>query len=144
MADAVKNKIKVMLDGDAYIPVKAHSTDAGYDLRTPKEFTVRAGGSYSIDTGVHMLIPSGYVGLLKSKSGLNVKHGLQGEGVIDCGYTGSIVVKLYNHSYDDYHFHKGDKIIQIVLLPIPDFDVSVVSSFPETERGEAGFGSSGK
>ncbi len=140
----LEEKLKVMLDGGAYLPVKAHRADAGYDIRTPKSFTVRARNSFSIDTGVHMLIPEGYVGFLKSKSGLNVKHGIQGEGVIDAGYVGSIVVKLYNNSDEDYHFHQGDKISQIVVLPVLDFEMKVVEEFVETERGDNGFGSSGR
>lgn len=63
---------------------------------------IPANGSAVIDTGVHIDIPKGYVGFLKSKSGLNVKHDLTSEGVIDAGYTGSICVKLYNHGKTDY------------------------------------------
>ena len=81
---------------------------------------------------------------MKSKSGLNVKHGITSEGVIDAGYTGSIVVKLYNNSGFDYTVHKGDKISQIVLLPIFTPELEQVDKLEETERGAGGFGSSGK
>jgi len=86
---------------------------------------------------------------LKSKSGLNVKFGITGEGVIDTGYTGSIVVKLYNHSEFPKFFGRGDKIIQLVLLPIITPQLNVVDSIDklygtETERGNNGFGSTGK
>ena len=84
--------------------------------------------------------------MLKSKSGLNVKHGITSEGVIDEGYTGSIVVKLYNNSDIDYTFEPGDKITQLVVLPV--FKVNIIQtdleSFTDTERGAKGFGSSGK
>ena len=66
--------MKIMLDKGAYMPLRAHSTDAGLDLRTPKEVTVPKGGSVCIDTGVHVELPKGYYGKLESKSGLNVKH----------------------------------------------------------------------
>lgn len=66
-----------------------------------------------------MEIPEGYVGMLKSKSGLNVKSGILSEGVIYAGFTGSIVAKLYNHSDTPKHFEKGDKITQIVIMHIP-------------------------
>lgn len=138
--------INVMLDEGAYAPESAHDADAGYDLRTPKDVTIHAGGCATIDTGVHIEIPKGYVGFLKSKSGLNVKSYLTGEGVIDSGYTGSIVVRLYHNIPDgeDKHFKKGDKIIQIVLLPIFKPDIKVVDKLETTERGDGGFGSTGR
>lgn len=136
--------INVKLDNGAYMPLKAHDADAGFDLRTPVSIVVPAGGSAVIDTGVHMQIPDGYVGFLKSKSGLNVKNGILSEGVIDSGYTGSIVAKLYNQSYEEKVFEKGDKITQIVILPIPKIELVQVDELEETERGNNGFGSSGK
>lgn len=137
-------KIRVVLDEGAYMPEKAHEVDAGFDLRTPEAVKVGYLGSAVIDTGVHIEIPRGYVGFLKSKSGLNVKHSLQGEGVIDCGYTGSIRVKLYNSSSDTYIFNKGDKIIQLVILPIPEVELEQVERLDDTDRGEGGFGSTGR
>lgn len=136
-------EIKVMLDEGAKMPTKAHESDAGYDIYAPEPFGVVPKGSWTIDTGVHMLIPEGYVGFIKSKSGLNIKHGLTGEGVVDAGYTGSIQVKLYNDSGAPYIFDEGDKVIQIVILPIPETELVQVDNLPETERGNRGFGSSG-
>ena len=139
-----KLKINVMLDEGAKMPTKAHKTDAGFDLYTVNSFTVKPKQAFTIDTGVHMEIPKGYVGFLKSKSGLNVKYGVRGEGVIDCGYTGSIVVKLYNDSNIPREFKDGEKIIQIVILPIPEVELCMVSSLSETDRADNGFGSSGR
>lgn len=136
-------EIKVMLDEGAKMPTKAHKSDAGYDIYAPEAFGVAPKHSWTVDTGVHMVIPEGYVGFLKSKSGLNIKHGLTGEGVVDAGYTGSIQVKLYNDSGAPYIFDKGDKVIQIVILPIPETELVQVDRLPETERGDCGFGSSG-
>ena len=136
-------KFKVMLDENAKKPTKAHDTDAGFDMYAPKPFYIREGGSAKIDTGVHIEIPEGYVGFLKSKSGLNVVNGITGEGVIDAGYTGSIVAKLYNNGTDTVKFEAGQKIIQIVFLPIPDVELELTDSFEQTERGDNGFGSSG-
>lgn len=82
--------------------------------------------------------------MIKSKSGLNVKHGLTAEGVVDANYTGSIVVKLYNLSSEPYHFKKDDKITQIVVMPIPTTELIEVDELDETERGAGGFGSSGR
>jgi dUTP pyrophosphatase len=138
-------KIKVKLDEGAFVPESAHASDAGFDLRTPIDCIVPTGGFCIIDTGVHIAIPEGYVGFLKSKSGLNVRDHLTGEGVIDSGYTGSIVVKLYHNTvYGGKQFRRGDKIIQLVLLPIIKPDIEIVDSLEETERGDNGFGSSGR
>lgn len=136
--------MKVKLDPGAYMPERAHDLDAGYDLRTPYNYAIQPRSFGTIDTGVHVQIPEGYVGFLKSKSGLNVKHSITGEGVIDAGYTGSIKVKLYNSSINRYRFNKGDKIIQLVLLPIFTPDLEQVDDLEETERGDAGFGSTGR
>lgn len=138
--------IQVKLDSGAYLPQKAHETDAGYDIRAREAFTVPAGGSAVHDTGVHIAIPKGYGGLLVSKSGLNVKHGLTGTGLIDSAYTGPIVVKLDNADLGrDYPFDSGDKIIQLVLIKISeDETLEVVSELDETGRGNNGFGSTGR
>lgn len=135
--------MKVKLDRFALMPERAHPTDAGLDLRSPCDVTVHAGGSAVIDTGVHMELPHGTVGLLKSRSGLNVRHGILSEGVIDEGYTGSIRVKLYNHSGEDYEVRRGDKITQLVILPVVIPELEAVDELCETERGDGGFGSTG-
>ncbi|MBR2478928.1 MAG: dUTP diphosphatase [Clostridia bacterium] len=137
-------KIKIKLDNGAKIPTRAHETDAGLDLYARDEQIVPAKESAIFDTGVHIELPEGTVGFLKSKSGLNVKHGIVSEGVIDVGYTGSIVVKLYNHSGYDYRVKAGDKITQLVILPILTPTPYLVDSLEETDRGDNGFGSSGR
>lgn len=155
-------KLKIKLDDGAIMPTRAHATDAGLDLYSREDVTIypirrfienytcyRAqfdmnNNSYVFDTGVHIEIPAGYVGFLKSKSGLNVKASLLNEGVIDAGYTGSIKVKLYNFGKDLYTIKKGDKISQLVILPIITPDLEQVESLDDTERGENGFGSSGR
>lgn len=136
--------MKVLLDPGAYMPERAHSADAGYDLRSPVKGRLYAGEAVVIDTGVHVEIPQGYVGMLKSKSGLNVKHDIVGEGVIDSGYTGSIRVKLYNHGSESYMIETGDKISQLVILPIITPELELVTELEETERGNKGFGSTGR
>ena len=137
-------KIKVKLDPGAIMPTRAHAADAGLDLYAPEMFAVAANGGATISTGVHIEIPEGYVGFLKSKSGLNVKHGLTTTGTIDAGYTGSIVVKLYNNSPKVYVFEKGDKIAQLVILPIITPELELVDDLGKTERGANGFGSTGR
>lgn len=136
--------MKIKLDKGALIPTRAHGTDAGADLRSPIETVVPARGSCIIDTGVHIQLPHGYVGMLKSKSGLNVEHGITSEGVIDEGYTGAIKVKLYNHSYSPYKIGRYDKITQLVIVPCEYVQFDLVDDLEDSERGGAGFGSTGK
>lgn len=138
-------RIKFKLDEGAYAPEKAHEWDAGFDLRTPKVVTVAADGWAEVDTGIHVAIPKGYVGFLKSKSGLLMRNGIRtGEGVIDAGYTGSIVVKVYCKDHFGYTFAKGDKLTQLVILPIPEVEMVHVEEIDGGERGDNGFGSTGK
>lgn len=139
-----EKKIDVKLDEGAYMPTRAHDLDAGYDIRTPYEFDVNAMDHLTIYTGVHIAIPKGYVGMLKAKSGLNINYSVLGEGVIDAGYTGAIAVKLYNHGIIPIHFDKGDKIIQLVLMPIFTPELREVDELIPTERGDDGFGSTGR
>ena len=136
--------MEIMLDEGAYMPSRGHKTDAGLDMRTPKAVTVPAYGSVTVDTGVHVALPHGCSGLIVSKSGLNVKHDLTSAGLIDEGYTGSIVVKIYNHGGEDYAFEAGDKITQLVVLPVVCEPLEQVASFNRTARGDNGFGSTGR
>lgn len=75
---------------------------------------------------------------------MNVKDGLLAEGVIDSGYTGDIVVKIYNHGNKEKIFEKGDKITQLIILPIPEIEMELADKLENTERGCGGFGSSGR
>lgn len=136
--------MKIKLDRGAFMPVREHTTDAGADLRSPIDTVVPARGSRVIDTGVHIQLPHGYVGMLKSKSGLNVRHGITSEGVIDEGYTGSIKAKLYNHSDEPYSIERYDKITQLVIMPCEYVDFDLVDDLKDSERGSDGFGSTGK
>lgn len=136
--------MRVKLEPWAYMPERAHQNDAGADLRAPHSVTVPAHGSVIIDTGAHVELLPNTVGMVKSKSGLNVKHGITSEGVIDVGYTGSIVVKLYNHSDKPYAFKAGDKISQLVIMPIITPPFELVDELEATERGDGGFGSTGR
>ena len=152
--------MKIMLDKGAKMPTRAHPWDAGLDLYAPydcivpptrTEIYLKNGllevdtvvGSLTINTGVHVEIPEGCCGFIESKSGLNVKCGLTGTGVIDAHYTGSIAVKLYNHTDHPYYFQAGNKIAQLVILPCVLPELELVDSLEETDRGDNGFGSTG-
>lgn len=136
--------MNIMLDSTALMPTRGHATDAGLDLLSPIDTVVPAKGSISIDTGVHIELLPNTAGFLKSKSGLNVKYGITSEGVVDVGYTGSIAVKLYNHSGMDYAVRRGDKISQLVVVKIDTPELVLVDKLADTERGNGGFGSTGR
>lgn len=136
--------MRIVIDKNAFMPTRAHETDAGLDLYSPIDITVPARGSAIIDTGVHVQLPKGTAGFIKSKSGLNVKHDITSEGVIDVGYTGSITVKLYNHGDTDYEVRRGDKISQLVIVQIITPHLMAVDKLDDSERGDNGFGSTGR
>ena len=134
----------VKLDPLAYLPRRAHDEDAGFDLFSPKYDLVPARGSCVIDTGVHIAIPKGYAGLIVPKSGLNFHNGILSDGLIDSGYTGSIRVKLYNLTDRSYEIRPMDKISQIVFIQVADPMLVMTDKLEETDRGDGGFGSTGR
>ena len=138
------NVLNIMLDNNALMPTRGHDTDAGLDLLSPINKIIPAHSNAIIDTGVRIQLKENTAGFLKSKSGLNVNHDITSEGVIDVGYTGSIVAKLYNHGDKDYAVKRGDKITQLVIVNIEIPELNIVDEFKETERGDGGFGSTGR
>ena len=136
--------MKVMLENGAYPPVRGHKEDAGLDLRAMESQVVCAKESATFRTGVHVQLPRGTAGVLISKSGLNVNHDITSTGLIDEGYTGEIMVKLHNHGGYDYKVNAGDKISQLVVIPVAHVHVELVEKLDESDRGQNGFGSTGK
>lgn len=137
-------KIKIQLDEKAYMPVRAHLQDAGADLRTPKRFTIPPKDMAVIDTGVHVEIPKGYAGFIKSKSGLMVNDGIIVDGLIDAGFDGSIHVCMFNLSRAYKVFETGDKIAQLVITKIDTPEFEQVDQISGGERANNGFGSTGR
>lgn len=138
--------MKIKIDKGAFVPTRAHSTDAGLDLYCPigQGQIIPAKESAIFDTGVHIELPPNTMGEVRSKSGLNINHGITSTGTVDVGYTGSIKVKLYNHSGYDYEVKEGDKISQFVVTPIIIPELELVDELEDTERGTGGFGSTGR
>lgn len=138
------NHLNIFLDELAIMPERAHDLDAGIDLFTPVQFIVPSHGYSFVDTGVHIELPHGTCGHVRSKSGLNKKHGITVDGTIDEGYTGSIGVILHNSSDKDMTFERGDKVaqlvIEVILRPVP----TLVDSIHGGDRGDGGFGSTGR
>lgn len=137
--------MNVWLDCGAYMPQKAHKQDAGYDIRAREGKVLYAGREAVFKTGVHIELDPGTAAVLISKSGLNVHHDITSTGLIDEGYTGEITVKLYNHGRKDYYVSAGDKISQLVIIPVlsPEL-VLTEGAEKESERGNNGFGSTGR
>ena len=135
------------LDDGAFDIQRAHFDDAGIDMRTPEWFVLRAGEQKVIDLKVRVQIPVGYYGKMESKSGLMVNHGIicMG-GVVDSGFRGTIKVRMWNTSCEDYKFEKGDKLVQMVLIPVLLADLEETTKLDEAigGRNESGWGSTGK
>ena len=139
--------MKIMLDPGAKLPRRAFPYDAGLDLfqKDDAEDVVIPpyGGSKTIDTGVHVQIPQHFAGLIKSKSGMMVKHKILTDGTVDCNYTGSVRVCLFNHGEFSYTVKPGEKIAQLVIVPCCLPRLELVDDMEETDRGDGGFGSTG-
>lgn len=152
----MKNIQVKQLHVDAKIPTRSHDTDAGLDLYANESASIQTTGV--ISTGIAVLIPDGYVGLIWPRSGLSAKHGIDVlAGVVDAGYTGEIKVCLaYNRDVpDSYNVEKGDKIAQLLIqkietpnpLVVDDFictDTEFTQATMPKQRGDNGFGSTGK
>lgn len=137
-------RINFFLDEGAQMPVRAHESDAGYDLFAMTDIYVQPEGKVSADTGVHIEIPAGYFGDIRPKSGLLFKHDIITAGTVDSGYTGSVKVRIINLGHEPYQFHKGDKIAQMVIIPFVAAELVEVDALNDTERGNGGFGSTGR
>lgn len=140
--------MKIKVDEGGYLPQRAHFDDAGIDFFTPEGFTLPAhGGQHVVDLKVRVQIPIGYFGKMESKSGLFVKHGVACMGgVVDSGFRGTIKVRMINYSDEDYTFEQGNKVVQMVLIPVGLFDIENVDHLDPSESGhdESGWGSTGK
>jgi len=133
------------LEKDTILPSKANEYDAGYDLYALEDTVVPSRGRALIRTGIAMAIPPGYVGLIWPRSGLAVKAGLDVlAGVVDSGYRGEVCVVLQNHSNSEYTIRAGDRAAQILIQKLPNVKMNVVAVLDSSDRGDGGFGSSGK
>ena len=140
-------KLKMMVEDGCEVPSYAHEGDAGLDLRITEDVRLKPGERRMVPTGVRVAIPEGYVGLCFPRSGLSSKLGISLSncvGVIDSGYRGVIGATLINHSNETQLLHEGERVCQLVVIPYATCELEVVDSLDDTERGEGGFGSSGK
>lgn len=138
----------IQLDDGAFKPVRKWDSDAGWDLLTPIGCVVAPHTQFELDLGVHFAIPHGFVGMIKTKSSFIKNHVLT-EGVVDSGYTGSVHVFINNMSDCSLNIERGQKVAQIVFMPIYEVgNMSAVENLQDFEpadgRGSGGFGSTGK
>jgi len=134
------------LDEDLPIPAHAHPGDGGVDLYARAAVELGAGERATVPTGIAVAIPSGYAGLVTPRSGIAAKYGISvvnGPGLIDAGYRGEIKVVLVNLSDRAFAVERGDRIAQLVVIPVVDQEFSVVDELPGSGRGSGGFGSTG-
>lgn len=142
------NEVHIKVADTKLVPVRAHPTDAGADLRSNNEtFTLKMGEKVKVYTGVKMEIPVGYVGLIVPRSGLGSKYRVtiaNNVGVIDSDYRGEIMAFLVNDGAEDVQIEKYERICQIMIVPVALVSFNVVPKLSETGRGEGGFGHTGK
>ena len=140
-------KIKMEEGCSDLMPRKAHSDDAGFDIRSRIDTIIEAGKISGVPTGIHMELPYGYEAQIRPRSGLALKNGigcLNSPGTIDAGYRGEGCAILFNFSKEDFIIKRGDRIAQMVIAKLPEVELVSVSELSETCRGTGGFGSTGK
>lgn len=139
--------IETVIDDHGSVPAYSRDDDAAVDLRASESCYIKAGAVRLVDTGVRVAIPSGYVGLVCPRSGMACKHEvtvINSPGVIDPNYRGSIKVGLVNHNSVGFDIREGDRIAQMLIVPVPRVTFEQVEELDDTERGADGFGSSGR
>ncbi len=136
------------LDESVPLPSYAKAGDAGADLATRIDFTIKPGERMLVPTGISIALPNGYVALVHPRSGLAIKHGISmvnTPGTVDAGYRGELQVILINHDLTQpVSFKKGDRIAQLVIQKVERAQFVEVENLPGSERSADGFGSTGK
>lgn len=144
----MSGKIKLAfkkLSSAAFIPAYAHEGDSGMDLRSPIEFTILPNSWACVPLDIAAEIPQGYELQIRPRSGLAARNAVVCSfGTVDGGYRGNIGVTLFNHGQSTYTVMRGDKVAQAVLAPVAFADITETQTLTDTERGEGGFGSTGR
>lgn len=136
--------IPVTLDPGATLPTRAHPDDAGLDLTTPQAVDLTPGALTAINTGVHVAIPAGHVGLVIVRSSIGTRGITLANqvGVIDPGYTGPIRLRLHSRTWE--HLNAGERVAQLLIIPCQLPAPVQVDALDQTERGTGAFGSTGR
>ncbi|MEA2036361.1 MAG: dUTP diphosphatase [Nanoarchaeota archaeon] len=141
----MKVQIKKIKD-NAIVPKYAHEGDAGVDLYSTEDYTLKPNERVLVSTGIKIAVPEGYEAQVRPKSGLALKSGIgvaNTPGTVDAGYRGEVGVIAINLGNEDYKIEKGKKIAQMVFNKIEAAEFEEVEDLDETKRGEGGFGSTG-
>ena len=136
----------VLLNDDAKIPKKQHTTDIGYDIYSVKSYNILSNKITRIETGVSIELPEKYAGFILPRSGLATKHSItsiNSPGLVDPGYTGELIIPLINHSANTYNLKKGERFAQLVIINVENVSFNTVNELKKTERSNKGFGSTG-
>ena len=140
------DSVEVLITAER-VPSYAHAGDAGADLHAAESLVLRPGERATVPTGVAIALPDGYVGFVVPRSGLAFKHGItivNAPGTVDAGYRGEIKVALLNTDANASHtIEAGDRIAQLVVMPVSRARFIEVERLPGSQRGEGGFGSTG-
>jgi dUTP pyrophosphatase len=130
-----------------HVPVYAHPGDAGADLVSTETVRLEPGERALVGTGVRIALPDGFAAFVVPRSGLAAKHGItivNSPGTVDAGYRGEIKVSLLNtDAREAYEIAPGDRIAQLIVMPVARAEFIPVEELPESPRGEGGFGSTG-
>jgi len=132
-----------VLDSPDLLPTRAHAGDAGADLRAAEDAILYPGEVKVIRTGVRMCIPCGYAGFVRGRSGMTRSGIIVLDGTVDCLYRGEIGVMMVSFKDGQTLIRRGDRIAQLVIVPVGLPSFMAVDSLPGSERGENGFGSTG-
>ena len=135
--------MRVKLDNGAKLPTRAFPTDAGLDIYALHDGVVRVGKRATFRTGVHIQLPPNCMGDIRPKSGLMFNHGILTFGTVDEGFSGEVMIHLFNMGDKNYWVTKGDKIAQLVVSQVRYEPVEIVDEIDGGERGQAGYGSTG-
>ena len=139
-------QVKFYRETDNPLPEYQNKGDAGLDIRSNEDITIRSFGWETIGTGLYIIIPFGYEGQMRSRSGLAAKKGIQvlnSPGTIDSGYRDELKVILINHGLWGYKVNKGDRIAQLVIKPMTQAQIEEISEMDRDDDRGGGFGSTG-
>lgn len=141
-----KTTVKIqLLKNEGKVPTKTNINDAGFDLYSAIDTVIPSKQRKTVSTGIAIQMPEHFAGLIWPRSGLSVKQGIDVlAGVVDSGYRGEIMVCLYNTSDENVSISIGDRIAQIIFQEVPRVIMEVHESLGSSQRGDNGFGSSGK
>ncbi len=143
----MKVKVEIILEEGGKLPTYATPGSAGMDLCSSCQVVIAPGEYQTVPTGIKIALPEGYEAQIRPRSGLAAKHGIgmvNGPGTIDCDFRGEIKVILINYGQEPFEIERGDRIAQMIISPVTLAEWKLVDKMNNTERGEGGFGSTGR